>query len=57
MNCEELSIRIKKREDSRTQFKERFSSIDALSAEIAAFANSEGGDIIIGVSNEMGEIQ
>ncbi|CAN2049008.1 putative transcriptional regulator [Candidatus Magnetomoraceae bacterium gMMP-1] len=46
---------INKGEDSKTQFKLRFNSIDALAAEIAAMANSEGGIILTGISDS-GEI-
>lgn len=42
-------------EDSTRQFKENFASIDHLAVEIAAFANSQGGRIIVGV-NDQGEI-
>lgn len=42
---------IKRGEDSKTQFKLRFDSVDALAAEISALANSEGGIIIVGVSD------
>lgn len=42
-------------EDSKTQFKEYFSSVDAMAAEIGAFANTEGGRIFVGV-NDRGEI-
>ena len=38
-------------EDSTRQFKENFASIDHLAVEIAAFANSQGGRIIIGVND------
>lgn len=46
---------IEKGEDSETQFKERFDSIDSLAAEICAFSNSNGGNILVGVSDD-GEI-
>ena len=36
---------ISKGEDSRTQFKLRFDSVDAIACEICAMANSEGGII------------
>jgi len=55
MDCQELLQTIKKGEDSKTQFKATIDSIDGLAAEIAAFANTEGGMIIIGVSDS-GEI-
>jgi predicted HTH transcriptional regulator len=39
-------------EDSAHQFKENFTSIDNLAVEISAFANTDGGKIIIGVSDK-----
>ncbi|MDR1915977.1 MAG: putative DNA binding domain-containing protein [Synergistaceae bacterium] len=42
-------------EDSRHQFKRDFTNADALAAELIAFANSEGGQIFIGVADD-GEI-
>jgi len=39
----------------RTQFKRQFNSVDALAVEIAAMLNSDGGKIIVGVSDS-GEI-
>ncbi len=55
MDTSELVEQIEKGEDSQTQFKERFESIDALSAEICAFSNSNGGNILVGISDD-GEI-
>lgn len=55
MDTLELLELIQKGEDSQTQFKERFESIDSLAAEICAFSNSNGGNIIVGVSDD-GEI-
>ncbi len=55
METSELLELIETGEDSQTQFKERFESIDALAAEICAFSNSNGGNIIVGVSDD-GEI-
>jgi predicted HTH transcriptional regulator len=52
MECSDLLKLIKKGEDSKTQFKEKIDSIDALAAEICAFANTEGGQIIIGVTDK-----
>ena len=54
METSDLLELIEKGEDSQTQFKERFESIDALAAEICAFSNSNGGNIM-GVSDD-GEI-
>jgi len=50
-----LAETVRKGEDSRTQFKLRFNSADALGSEISAMANSEGGLILVGVSDK-GEI-
>ncbi len=55
MDTLELLELIEKGEDSQTQFKERFESIDALAAEICAVSNSNGGTILAGVSDD-GEI-
>ena len=55
METSELLELIEKGEDSQNQFKERFESIDALASEICAFSNSNGGKILVGVSDE-GEI-
>ena len=41
-------------EDSRLQYKSDVRNADALAAEMAAFANSEGGRILIGVSDNGG---
>ncbi|NPV74497.1 MAG: transcriptional regulator [Pelotomaculum sp.] len=43
---------IKKGEDSQMQFKERFTGPNALAAEICAFANSQGGKILVGVTDQ-----
>ncbi len=55
MNKIELLEIVKKGEDSFTEFKEEGIHSDKLAAEIVAFANTEGGNLIIGVSDE-GEI-
>ncbi len=39
-------------EDSKTQFKSDFTGIDALAAEISAMANTKGGVIAVGVSDD-----
>ena len=38
--------------DSRRQFKRDVTNADSLAAEMAAFANSEGGTIYLGVSDD-----
>jgi len=55
VNCIELAKILDRGEDSHHQFKQSFKSIDNLAVEISSFANSDGGIIIIGVSNS-GEI-
>ena len=42
-------------EDSRHQFKENFTNVNALAAEMVALANAQGGKIIVGV-NDNGDI-
>ncbi|MBK8534128.1 MAG: putative DNA binding domain-containing protein [Candidatus Competibacteraceae bacterium] len=56
MNETELLDILARGEDSRHQFKANISNIDALAAELVAFANSGGGVLIIGVS-DLGEVQ
>ena len=51
----ELLETIAKGEDSFTEFKKDIESSDEIVAEICAFANSKGGRLILGVSDE-GEI-
>ena len=55
MTATELRDIINQGEDSKTQFKRQFNSVDAVASEIAAMLNSEGGKIIVGVSDQ-GEI-
>ena len=55
MTVSELHEIISRGEDSKTQFKRQFNSIDGLAVEIAAMLNSEGGKILVGVSDQ-GEI-
>lgn len=52
MNSEELEQRVANWEDLRTEFKLQAIHPDELSAAIAGFANAEGGELIIGVSND-----
>lgn len=47
-----LLARIALGEHSRQQFKRSFSNPDALAAELAAFANSGGGTLLIGVNDD-----
>lgn len=51
MDVKELKEIIDRGEDSQHQFKELFSSSDALSSELVAFSNSLGGMIIVGVKD------
>jgi predicted HTH transcriptional regulator len=46
-----LLERIALGEHTRQQFKRSFHSPDALAAELAAFANSGGGTLLIGVDD------
>jgi len=52
METTDLIDLLSRGEDSRHQFKENFSNADALAAEIAAFSNTAGGKIFIGVQND-----
>jgi len=51
MNCAEIIKILNCGEDSTRQFKENMSSLDQLAVEISAFANTEGGCLIVGVSD------
>ena len=51
MNISSLRKLVAHGEDSRLQFKADLRNMDALAAEMAAFANSEGGRILIGVGD------
>ncbi len=42
---------LKKGEDTNRQFKEKINSIDKLAVEISAFANTNGGEIYVGVDD------
>ena len=55
MTTSELHEIISRGEDSKTQLKRQFNSIDALATELAAMLNSEGGRLIVGVS-DLGEV-
>ncbi|UUX92199.1 RNA-binding domain-containing protein [Methanoplanus endosymbiosus] len=52
MTPEESITAISAGEDSHRQFKQDITNADALAAEMAAFANSEGGTIFIGVADD-----
>lgn len=52
MESTELLEIINRGEDSRHQFKVNFHNVDSLAAEIVAFSNSNGGLIIIGVTDD-----
>lgn len=52
MTFTELQAQIDLGEDSRRQFKRDVTNADALAAEMAAFANSEGGTIYLGVADD-----
>ena len=52
MNLSELKAQVALGEDSRRQFKRDVTNADALAAEMAAFANSEGGVIYLGVADD-----
>lgn len=49
MNLERLKKLVAKGEDSRLQFKENVTNGDQLAAEMVAFANAEGGQLLLGV--------
>ena len=46
-----LQEELKKGEDSSRQFQENFLSIDKLAVEISAFANTNGGEIYVGIDD------
>jgi len=52
MKLAELRKLIACGEDSRLQFKADVNNADALAAEMVAFANSDGGQIMIGIGND-----
>ncbi len=51
MTLAELHQILARGEDSRHQFKRDFNNIDALAAELVAFANTSGGYLLIGVDD------
>jgi ATP-dependent DNA helicase RecG len=52
MDIQEIRRVIKIGEDSKNQFKKVFTSPDLLAAEIVAFANTDGGKIIVGIDDD-----
>ena len=52
METTELIDILSRGADSRHQFKQNFSNIDAVVSEIVAFSNSAGGKIFIGVNDK-----
>lgn len=52
MNLDELRRQVALGEDSARQFKRDATNADGLAAELAAFANSEGGVIFLGVADD-----
>lgn len=52
MTLTELKDQIALGEDSRRQFRRDVTNADSLAAEMAAFANSDGGAIFLGVAND-----
>jgi len=52
MTLIELQAQIALGEDSRRQFKRDITNADSLAAEMAAFANSEGGTIYLGAADD-----
>ena len=54
MNLTELQARIAHWEDLHTDFKERVESADELTRDLVCFANTDGGQVIIGVGKNRG---
>ncbi len=52
MEPRELLEIIARDEDSKNQFKADIRNVDGLAAEMAAFSNSSGGRIYVGVSDD-----
>ena len=51
MKISDLRKLVERGEDSRLQYKSDVRNVDALASEMAAFANCEGGQILIGVGD------
>ena len=52
MNLAELQERIAKWEDLHADFKERFDSNRELAKDLVCFANTDGGQLIFGISSD-----
>ena len=52
ITVEELRQKIRSGEDSYTEFKERVDNPESLAGEIVAFANTEGGRVLVGVADD-----
>lgn len=52
MNEAQLLLQLACGEDSRHQFKRDASNVDSMAAELAAFANSGGGTLFIGINDD-----
>ncbi|MFN8495463.1 MAG: putative DNA binding domain-containing protein [Caldilineaceae bacterium] len=52
LTVEELSRRLRTGEDSYTEFKERIDNPESVAGEIVAFANTEGGYLLVGVTDQ-----
>jgi ATP-dependent DNA helicase RecG len=52
MTLTELQSQIALGEDSRRQFKRDITNADSLASEMAAFANSDAGAILLGVADD-----
>lgn len=50
MDATELRERIRPWEDLHTEFEERIDNADDLAASLVAFANTDGGRLVLGVS-------
>jgi len=57
MESSELLAIIKRGESSKVQFKERLPHIDSFTHELIAFANTNGGILIIGVNDKTGDLK
>ncbi|MBO6253541.1 MAG: ATP-binding protein, partial [Bacteroidaceae bacterium] len=54
MKKDELKNKIRCGETSRVQFKQQFTTQKEIAAEMVAFANCEGGELLFGVKDKTG---